>query len=43
MPLAQGDTTAAFKANVAEVIRSGRKPKQAVAIAYAERRKGKKK
>lgn len=37
MPLKSGHSDADFKANVAELIRSGYKPKQALAIAFRKR------
>jgi hypothetical protein len=44
MPLKKGKSKAAFKANIKTEIRHGKKPKQAVAIAYAmKRRSGKRK
>jgi hypothetical protein len=43
MPLKSGHSTADFKANVAELIRSGYPAKQAVAIAYSKRGEKKKK
>lgn len=43
MPLRTDDTPAAFSANVAELIRSGKPKSQAVAIAYSVRRDGRKK
>jgi len=45
MPLTKSKTPEAFKKNVATEIKTGRPPKQAVAIAYATKRravKGKK-
>lgn len=42
MPLQEGNSTAAFKANIAELVKSGYKPKQAVAIAYSNRGEKKK-
>ena len=41
MPLKQSKSQAAFKANVREMVRSGRPQKQAVAVAYAVQRKAK--
>lgn len=38
MPLKKGYSKAAFDANVAELIRSGRESDQALAIAYKEQR-----
>ncbi len=38
MPLKEGASKAAFKWNVRELVKSGRKIKQAVAIAYSKRR-----
>jgi len=43
MPLQGGKTESAFKANIRELIASGYKPKQAVAIAYSKRGEKKKK
>ncbi len=45
MPLSKGKSKVAFRSNVAAEVRAGKKPKQAVAIAYAVKRraaKGKK-
>lgn len=42
MPLKKGKSKAAFKSNVATEIRHGKKPKQAVAIAYSVKRAKKK-
>ena len=39
MPLINGYSKKAMKRNIAELIRSGRKPNQAVAIAYSVARK----
>lgn len=41
MPLKKSASKAAFKANVRAEIDSGKKPKQAVAIAYSVQRKAK--
>ena len=42
MPLKKGKTSAVRSANIRTLIREGRKPKQAVAIAYRlQRKKGK--
>lgn len=41
MPLLKSKSKKAFKANVKKEIASGKKPKQAVAIAYAVKRKAK--
>lgn len=43
MPLDYRDTPEAFSNNVRELMKSGRSQKQAVAIAYATRREGRKK
>lgn len=43
MPLNPGKSKAAFSQNVATERNAGRPIKQAVAIAYAERRRGKRK
>ena len=43
MPLNKSKTKAAFKSNIAELISSGRDPKQAAAIAWAVKRGRKKK
>lgn len=42
MPLLKGDSKHIIASNIAELIRSGRPEKQAVAIAYSEARRGKK-
>ncbi len=42
MPLKKGKSKAAFSANVKTEMKAGRPQKQAVAIAYATQRKGKK-
>lgn len=39
MPLQNGKSKEIVSANIAELIRSGRDPKQAAAIAYSEARK----
>lgn len=39
MPLKKGRSRKAISYNIGELIRSGRKPKQAAAIAYAEARR----
>ncbi len=39
MPLVKGKSKKAFSSNVKELVNSGRKPKQAVAIAYSVKRK----
>jgi hypothetical protein len=39
MPLVHGKSKAAFKHNIATEIKSGKPPKQAVAIAYSEKRR----
>lgn len=41
MPLHKGKSEKAFKANVKELFKSGRPLKQALAIAYKEKRKSK--
>lgn len=41
MPLKKSKSKAAFKSNVKEEIKSGKDPKQAVAIAYNVKRKAK--
>lgn len=41
MPLMSGTAKAIISRNIAELIRSGRKPNQAAAIAYSVARKGK--
>jgi hypothetical protein len=43
MPLKSGKSKAAFQANIKAEIAAGKPQKQAVAIAYAVKRKGKKK
>ena len=43
MPLKSGHSESAFKANIRELVSSGYKPKQAVAIAYSKRGEKKKK
>ncbi len=43
MPLESGKSESAFKSNIRELIKSGYKPKQAVAIAYSKRGEKKKK
>lgn len=43
MPLKQGKSKAAFRANVATEIRAGKPRKQAVAIAYSVKNRSKKK
>ena len=43
MPLSKGKSKAAISKNIAELVRSGRKPAQAAAIAYSVARKSKKK
>ncbi len=43
MPLKPGKSKKVISSNIAELIRSGRKPKQAAAIAYSTARRGKKK
>ncbi len=42
MPLKSGKSKAAFKSNVATEVRAGKPVRQAVAIAYSVKRKGKK-
>lgn len=42
MPLKKGKSKAAFKSNVRTEVRAGKPVKQAVAIAYSEKRGGKK-
>ena len=42
MPLKSGKSKATFKANVAAEVRAGKSVKQAVAIAYSVKRRGKK-
>ena len=42
MPLKEGKSKAAFKWNVRELVHSGRKIKQALAIAYSKQREAKK-
>ena len=41
MPLKKSPTKAAFKSNVKDEIASGKKPSQAIAIAYSVKRKAK--
>ena len=41
MPLAKGRSKKTIGRNIAELIRSGRKPKQAVAVAYSKARRKK--
>ena len=43
MPLKKGSSKKAFSANVKAEMKAGRPQKQAVAIAYAVKRRGKKK
>lgn len=43
MPLAKGKSKKTISKNIAELVRSGRPQKQAVAIAYNEARKTKRK
>jgi hypothetical protein len=43
MPLKKGKSKAAFQSNIRAEIAAGKPQKQAVAIAYAVKRKGKKK
>jgi hypothetical protein len=43
MPLKKGKSKGAFEANIKAEIAAGKPQKQAVAIAYAVKRKGKKK
>lgn len=43
MPLQSGKSDKAFKANVRAEVKAGKPVKQAVAIAYAQQRKAKKK
>jgi len=40
MPLKEGKSPEAFSSNVSELMHSGRGQKQALAIAYAQQRKG---
>ena len=42
MPLKKGKSKAAFKENIRTEIKAGKKPKQAVAIAFSVKRKSKK-
>lgn len=42
MPLEKGTSKEVFSKNVSELMKSGREQKQALAIAYAQARKGKK-
>ena len=43
MPLKSGSSKKIIQSNIKELVQSGRKPKQAAAIAYNQARKGKKK
>lgn len=43
MPLSTGKSKASFVKNVKQLIREGRSQKQALAIAYSQKRKSKKK
>ncbi|WP_218813444.1 hypothetical protein [Rickettsiella endosymbiont of Dermanyssus gallinae] len=43
MPLKKGKSKKIISENIAELVRHGRNQKQAVAIAYAQARQGKKK
>lgn len=43
MPLMKGTGKKAFKENIKTEIKAGKKPKQAVAIAYSEKREAEKK
>ena len=43
MPLKQGKSKATLSANIAELVKSGKPQKQAVAIAYSVKRKNEKK
>lgn len=43
MPLKEGKSKKTFSKNVVELMKSGKPQKQAVAIAYAEKRKAEKK
>ena len=43
MPLSKGKSQSAFKKNVRAEVKAGKPVKQAVAIAYSEQRKAKKK
>lgn len=43
MPLQHGTSQSAFDANVRELIHSGRKPEQALAIAYSVKRRSRRK
>ena len=43
MPLKKGKSKAAFQYNVKTEIKAGKSPKQAVAIAYAQKKKSAKK
>lgn len=43
MPLTKGSSKPTIQKNIKELIKSGKDPKQAVAIAYSEARKSKKK
>ena len=42
MPLKRGKSKSAFKSNIRTEVRAGKPVKQAVAIAYSERRRRKK-
>lgn len=42
MPLKKGSSKKVFEYNLTELMRSGRPQKQALAIAYSQKRKGKK-
>ena len=41
MPLSKGKSKESFEKNIKTEIKAGKPPKQAVAIAYAEKRRGK--
>lgn len=43
MPLKKGSSKKVISENIGELVRSGRKPAQAAAIAYSEARKSRKK
>jgi uncharacterized protein len=43
MPLKKGKSKKTFKSNVREMIKAGHPPKQAVAAAYSQKRRGAKK
>ena len=43
MPLAKGKSKKTINKNIAELVRSGYEKRQAVAIAYSQAKKGKKK